>query len=80
MKVALIVRWSKTLNKLRPAFIKAVKSKDLNRAQVLINRINVVCAHQRATNIKNGMPGNPWVNVSLSKAMDDLKNKIVFLK
>lgn len=41
-------------------------------AEKHLRRLNIVLCIQRARNIKNGMPGSPWVDVPMSEVLKKL--------
>lgn len=61
--------------KLRNRLVIAVKQGNDDRAMVHLVRLNHVMAIARNRNLSNGMPGNPWVAVTLDQAKRDIQKK-----
>lgn len=72
---ARVTRWSSALKIIRPKLVAAIKSNQMSRAETLLTRLNSVCRDQRKTNLKNGMPGETFVDYQLNQVIADIKSK-----
>lgn len=68
-------RFSKLSKTLRDKLILNAKNGNDNKALIYLARLNKVCTIQRARNLSNGMPGTPWVNVTLEQVKSDIVKK-----
>jgi hypothetical protein len=69
------IRYIAIKAKIKVALNDAIKANNLSRAATLINRANTVCRNQRNRNLAAGMPGNPWIDLTLDDYIAGIKSK-----
>jgi hypothetical protein len=69
-----INQWNRLSNKLRLQLITTCKNNQFDKAQVLLNRLNIVLRHRHNRNLANGMSGKAWIDLKLDKVISDIKS------
>lgn len=65
-------RRNETLTSIRTAMMA---TGDTKRLTDLLGRFNTACKHYRQRNLNAGMPGQPWVNISLTELQEQLSKQ-----
>jgi len=68
-------RFRKMKEKLRERILTACNNQTLSDTTPALKRLNRVIAIQRARNLANGMPGEPWINTTAKETYEKYGRK-----